>query len=66
MEVDLASLKSDLDKLDIDQLKTVLVDVTLHMVNWLEKLMVFRLMILENQWKSKLWHKKSWNWKGNS
>ena len=49
MEVDLASLKSDLDKLDIDKLKTVLVDVTLHMVNWLEKLMVFRLMILENQ-----------------
>ena len=55
----LASLKSQVDELDIDKLKTTPVDLSklsyvvknavlkkANMMNWLKKLMLFRLLIL--------------------
>ena len=58
-EVDLASLKSDVHGLDIDELKTVSVNLSnlsyvaktkllkiLYLMNWLKKLVLFRLTTL--------------------
>ena len=58
-KVDLTSLKSDIDDLDIDKLRSVPVDLInlgnvvknillkrLCVMNWVKKLMLFRLFIL--------------------
>ena len=58
-KTDLASLKSDFDDVDIDQLQIALVEISklcnvvkmklwkrMCMMNWLKKLMVFGLMVL--------------------
>ena len=58
-KVDLANLKSETDKLDIDELKTTPVGLSklsdvvkmkllkkLNMMNWFKKLMLLRLLIL--------------------